>query len=89
MEPVYDVSASDDGTKGEILSSPESKGQKVFVCDSKSGSVYSTMIIRRWWDDKRQDSNSNNNRNHQAVIELPPDWIGKKVYIRPFEIVRI
>jgi hypothetical protein len=89
MEPVYDVIASDDGTKGEILSNSEAMGQKVFVCDSNDGSVYSTMIIRRWWDNERQDSNNNNDKSHLAVIVLPPDWIGKKVHIRPFEIVRM
>jgi hypothetical protein len=72
-------------TVREILSNPEAMGQKVFVCDSKSGSVHRTTIIRRWWDDKRQDSNSNS--DHLAVIELPADWIGKKVHIRPFEII--
>jgi hypothetical protein len=87
MEPVYDVSASYDGTKGEILSNSEAMGQKVFVCDSKDGDVFRTSIIRRWWDDKRQVGNSN--RSHQCVIELPPDWIGKKVHIRPFEIFTI
>jgi hypothetical protein len=89
MEPVYDVAASDNGRRGEILSNPKEIGQKVFVCDSKDGTVYRTTIIRRWWDDKRQDSNSNNNKSHLAVIVLPPDWIGKKVHIRPFEIVRM
>jgi hypothetical protein len=85
MEPVYDVSASYDGTKGEILSNSEAMGQKVFVCDSKDGNVFRTTIIRRWWDDKCQDYN----KSHLCVIELPPDWIGKKVYIRPFEIFRM
>lgn len=82
MEPVYDVSASHDGTKGEILSNPEAMGQKVFVCDSKDGNIYRTIITKRR-DEKYQDYN----KNHLCVIELPPDWIGKKVHIRPFEII--
>ena len=84
-EPVYDARASYDGTMGEILSNSEAMGQKVFVCDSNGGNVFRPTIRRG--DDKCQESNSN--RSHLAVIELPPDWIGKKVYIRPFEIVRM
>jgi hypothetical protein len=82
-ERVYDVRASpDDDIKGQILSNSEDMGQKVFICDSKSSRVIRSTIR---WDDKCQDCN----KSHLGVIELPSDWIGKKVYIRPFEIVRM
>jgi hypothetical protein len=33
MEPVYDVAASDDGTKGQVLSNSEAMGKDVFQTD--------------------------------------------------------
>jgi hypothetical protein len=78
MEPVYDVGSSYDG-KGQIIATKEGIGQNVFVCDSKNGNV-----IRA---DVHSIENRNNNRNnHQGIIELPQDWIGRQVHIRPFMI---
>jgi hypothetical protein len=81
-ERVYDVGISHNGTKGQILSNSEAMGQKVFICDSKSSRVIRATIK---WDEKCQDCN----RSHLGVIELPSDWIGRRVFIRPFEIVRM
>ena len=58
-----------------IMSNPEAIGQSVFVSDSERGTTITTRI-----------------REHpggirKGVIELPPHWIGKKVHIRPFQIV--
>lgn len=79
-ERVYDVRASpDDGTKGQILSNSEAMGKDVFVCDSKNSSIIRATIR---WDDKCQVCN----KSHLGVIEVPSDWIGNRVYIRPFEI---
>jgi hypothetical protein len=71
-ERVYDVSPSHDGTKGQIISNPQTTGQNVFVCDSKSGNVIRTIIKG---DERCADCNT----SHTGFIELPQHWIGKKV----------
>ena len=79
MEPVYDVGSSYDGTEGQIIANPQTIGQNVFVCDSKSGHVIKATI--------RADIH--NIKSQMGVIELPQNWIGKRVHIRPFEIIRM
>ena len=75
------LSNSEDIRMQEQDGEQEERGENVFICDSKSGHVIRTNIR---WDDKCQDCN----KSHLGVIELPSHWIGKKVFIRPFEIVR-
>ena len=76
MEPVYDVGSSYDGTEGQIIASPQTIGQNVFVCDSKSGKVIKSTV-------------SADIHRKMGVIELPRDWIGRRVLIRPFVIFSV
>lgn len=87
MEPVYDVGSSYDG-KGQIISSTEGIGQNVFVCDSKSGRIINTTIRAACNDNySKNRAEIRSTKDHQGKIELPQDWIGKQVHIRPFVIV--
>ena len=66
--------------QGQIIASPHTIGQNVFVCDSKSGNVIKATI----------ETNTHHNHNiksEMGMIELPEDWIGKRVLIRPFIII--
>ena len=79
MEPVYDVGSSYDG-KGQIIATKEGIGQNVFVCDSKNGNVIKATIRVDIHNIKSQ------NQKMMGVIELPREWIGRRVHIRPFMI---
>lgn len=81
-EVTYDVGSSNDGKTGLIISNPEAIGQRVFVSDADRGTTLRTTIRG---DDKCHGCGS----NHLGVIELPAHWIGKKVYVRPFQVFSV
>ena len=73
-EAVYDIGESIDGKKGVIFSNPEAIGQSFFVSNAERCTTKTTRIGR------------DESRNHRGVVELPPHWMGKKVYVRVFRI---
>ena len=74
-EPVYDVEQSRDGERGVIMSNPEGIGHDVLVSDANRGTTIKTTI--------RGDKNST------GMIELPMQWIGKKVYVRQLQVFSV
>lgn len=77
-EVDYEVGSSNRGRRGLIISNPEAIGQRVFLSDAVRGTTIKTTI--------REDGCGN---NHLGVIELPAHWIGKKVYVRPFQVFSV
>jgi hypothetical protein len=80
-ERVYDVTPSHDGTKGEVISNTDIIGENVFVSDSENGHTIRTTV-------RRDEICTDCNISHIGFISLPQDWIGRKVYVRTFEIIR-
>ena len=77
-EPTYNVNSSHNG-KGQIIASPHTIGQNVFICDSKSDHVIKATI--------EANIHNHNIKSEMGMIELPEDWIGKRLHIRPFIII--
>lgn len=77
-EVDYEVGSSNRGRRGLIISNPEAIGQRVFLSDAVRGTTIKTTIRG---DDKCNGCGS----SHLGVIELPSHWIGKKVYVKPFQ----
>lgn len=78
-EVVYNVERSYDGKKGFVISDPQDIGKRAFVSCAAQGTTIKTTIR----GDYKCHGCSN---SHLGVIDLPQHWIGKKVYVRPFQI---
>lgn len=78
-EPVYEVSKSYDGKKGQIVYDSQDIGRRVFVSCAAQGTTIKTTI--RGYDKCHGCGSS-----HLGVIELSQHWIGKKVYVKTFQV---
>ena len=81
-ELIYSVAKWGCGKKRVIISNPEGIGQHVFVSDAKNDTTIRTTIK----DDEKCHSCAS---SHLGIRELPQHWIGRKAYVRPYQVFSV